>query len=224
MEQHSKSSTWTLSGPDCQHWWGYLATASRCDLHLSPSEPRKVHVPHHCARLQILKSATSRRATGEHRLEAWSSFKSWGFNRASTRLKRCWMIWMLPSHPACLLEEHWPRCRRLLQKLPALCSDFFSPDKNTRNIGNPLGPLGKHHPTLPIRRVMPSHTSGMGSTRVTLSCGIKRSRYGWMSLASCSAKKAVENDRKTMAYNSSLGRHHWDQECSFSRNSNDKTW
>jgi hypothetical protein len=48
----------------------------------------------------------------------------------------------------------------------------------------------------------------MGSTRVTLSCGIKRSRYGWMSLASCSAKKAVENDGKTMAYNSSLGRHH----------------
>lgn len=146
MEQHSKSSTWTLSGPDCQHWWGYLATASRCDLHLSPSEPRKVHVPHHCARLQILKSATSRRATGEHRLEAWSSFKSWGFNRASTRLKRCWMIWMLPSHPACLLEEHWPRCRRLLQKLPALCSDFFPPTKTQETSGTPWDPLGNITP------------------------------------------------------------------------------
>lgn len=78
---------------------------------------------------------------------------------------------------------------------PPCAPIVFSPNKNTRTIGNPLGPLGT-----------PSHTSGMGSTRVTLSCGIRRSRYGWMSLASCSAKKQQlgkrwENDGK---YNSSV--------------------
>ena len=47
---------------------------------------------------------------------------------------------VLPSHPACLLEEHWPRCRRLLQKWPAFPEDpqrFFPREPSKNPLGSP---------------------------------------------------------------------------------------
>ena len=153
-------------------------------------------MPHHCARRQILKSATSRRATGEHRLDAWSSFKSWGFNRASTRFFTVLDVAKSPSMSSGRALAKVPKAFAEVARLVLRC--FFFPQqkhqKHREPLGTPWDPLG------------PSHTSGMGSTRVTLSCGIRRSRYGWMSLASCSAKDKQlgnrwENDGK---YNSSV--------------------
>lgn len=112
----------------------------------------------------------------------------------------CSHAWMhLPSHPTSLLAKHLPMSQRPSQKFLAFghwSAFLFNVFLYTYHPESTCTLSQKDRKIQIIQTCLQfpsqSSTSGIGSTNVTFSCGIKRSKYGWMSLASCGSETSSE--------------------------------
>ena len=111
---------------------------------------------------------------------------------------------LLPSGPTFLQARRSPRCQRLWQRWRALsCSaacaaqlglksdGLFKPTRKNSSPALKTDQLPTIHEALVGMAIFPRRTSGIGSTKVTFSCGISISKYGWISLASSKEQSSL---------------------------------